>query len=177
MGEIAELGLKTFRLPILAGNDTSGTPVSYMSEAMDPMWSAIERGGLPVCFHIGEGVNQTSPQQLAVNMLVAFKGFRQTLGELIFGGVFDRHPRLRVVFAEAQINWVPGALQDAETLYDSYGHLIDPRPQHRPTHYWFEHCYATFIERRRGTVHARPHRRPPVDVEHGLPAPREHVGV
>jgi predicted TIM-barrel fold metal-dependent hydrolase len=143
--EIIGLGLKTFRLPILAGTGPSGAAVSYMAETMDPLWSAIERSGRPVCFHIGEGVNHTSRPQLAVNMLVAFKGFRQTLGELIFGGVFDRHPGLRVVFAEAQINWVPGALQDAETLYDSYAHLIDPRPMHRPSHYWFEHCYATFM--------------------------------
>jgi predicted TIM-barrel fold metal-dependent hydrolase len=143
--ELRSLGLKTFRLPIQPGRAPDGSEINFMSPAFGPFWSALEEAGLPVCFHIGEGVNFASPAGLAVMMMVNLSGFRRTLSELIFGGVFDRHPTLRVVFAEGQLNWVPGALQDAELLYDSYSTLIAPRPRHRPSHYWYEHCYATFM--------------------------------
>jgi predicted TIM-barrel fold metal-dependent hydrolase len=64
---------------------------------------------------------------------------------LIFGGVFDRHPKLQVVFAEGGISWIAPALQDAENIYDSFGNgegieHID----HRPSHYWHNNCHATF---------------------------------
>jgi hypothetical protein len=69
------------------------------------------------------------------------------LGELIFGGVFDRHPKLRVVFAEFGVSWVPVFLQDAEGAYDFVQPIIDDlkcRPAKRPSYYWHNHCYATF---------------------------------
>jgi hypothetical protein len=49
-----------------------------------------------------------------------------------------------VAFAEADLNWVPGALQTAEMTYDCYVGLLEPELQHRPTHYWHRNCYATF---------------------------------
>ena len=53
--------------------------------------------------------------------------FRKPFGQLLFGAVFDRHPKLQVVFAEGGIAWVPAALQDAEVLYDTFGNgdIID----------------------------------------------------
>src|SRR5262249_8363289 len=80
----------------------------------------------------------------ATNM-VLLAPFRKPLGQLIFGGVFDRHPKLQVVFAEGGLAWIPPALQDAENIYDSFGngegiYHID----HRPSHYWHNNCHATF---------------------------------
>ena len=46
-------------------------------------------------------------------MMETFGPFRRNLAQLIFGGIFDRHPDLKAVFVEAEINWVPGALQSA----------------------------------------------------------------
>jgi predicted TIM-barrel fold metal-dependent hydrolase len=108
------------------------------------LWEAVEDAGLPICFHAGEFF-KGGPGGLGVSMMVSFGPFRQTLGELIFGGIFDRHPTLQVVFAEAEINWVPGALQCASMIYENYPALIEPRIMHHPRHYWHNNCYATFI--------------------------------
>jgi predicted TIM-barrel fold metal-dependent hydrolase len=66
------------------------------------------------------------------------------LGNLIFGGILDRHPALQIVFAEGGINWVPGALQDAELTFGAHREIFDIVPKHRPSHYWRENLYATF---------------------------------
>jgi predicted TIM-barrel fold metal-dependent hydrolase len=63
----------------------------------------------------------------------------------VFGRVFDRHPKLQVVFVEAGISWVPNALHGADVIYNTYTPFITDRPDHHPSWYWFNHCYATFM--------------------------------
>jgi predicted TIM-barrel fold metal-dependent hydrolase len=78
-------------------------------------------------------------------MIETFGPFRRTLGQLIFGGIFDRHPDLKAVFVEAEINWVPGALQSASMIYECFQELIEPKINHHPRHYWQNNCYTTFM--------------------------------
>ncbi len=151
---IARLGLKTFMVPTQPGQRADGSPIYYGAPEMDGFWSAVEDSGLPLSIHIGEGFHSArgGPAALAIQIcddLGAGRGaFRRLLAEFIFAGVFDRHPRLKIVFAEGQINWIPGVLQDAENLYDTYAGLLDYTPKRRPSEYWHTHCYSTFINDR-----------------------------
>lgn len=142
---IASLGLKAIMTPISPGQKPDGTDINYASPEMEPFWSAIEDSGLPLCFHIGENIKVDSYGGLGTNFLVQMGGFRATWGTLVFGGIFDRHPRLRVVFVEAGISWAASTLQDADMSYESFSALMDPKPKHVPSWYWFNHCYATFM--------------------------------
>jgi predicted TIM-barrel fold metal-dependent hydrolase len=148
--QIKDLGLKTFMIPNRPGNHADGTAITYGSPRMEPFWDAVAEAGLPVCFHIAEGFELEGRGVFGALNLFAFAPFRLPLGHLIFGGVFDRHPDLQVVFAEGGISWVPSALQDAEAIYDSFGDLLAPRPLERPSHYWHKNCYATFQNDRLG---------------------------
>jgi predicted TIM-barrel fold metal-dependent hydrolase len=138
--QIVDLGFKTFMIPNVLGKDEKG----YTDPAMDRFWSVIEDAGLPVSFHIGEGPFLTSRGGLGASFLVQTAPFRSTFGQLIFGGVLDRHPKLRIVFAEGGINWAAAALQDAEMAYDTHRSAYDVVLKHRPSYYWNTNCYATF---------------------------------
>ena len=72
----------------------------------------IEATGLPVSFHIGENPPQTPNEfnSLPVGMMQSVSPFRDVFGKLIFGGILDRHPSLKIGFFEAGINWVRSAL-------------------------------------------------------------------
>jgi predicted TIM-barrel fold metal-dependent hydrolase len=141
--EAKALGLKTVLLPMYPKDDL-GRDLDYCSEEMETLWSAIEEAGLPVVYHVGEFA-KGGRGALGIGAMVGFGPFRKSLGELIFGGIFDRHPTLQVVFTEADINWVPGALQTATMVYEAQRDFIEPRIAHHPRHYWAKHCYATFI--------------------------------
>ena len=141
---LQDLGLKTFMLPTQPrGGD--GKAVSYADPRFEPFWSALERSGMPLCLHIGEGFNfqDTDKRALLAPFLQQMAPFRLPLAQMIFGGVFERHPAAKVVFAEGGISWVAPFLQDAEQFYDTYGQAIQPIPQ-RPGRYWRNNCYATF---------------------------------
>jgi len=143
--EIKALGLKTYMLPQHPGKTKEGVEIYYPSPEFEPLWNAVEGAGLPLCFHIGESGNAAGRNGWTTLVLERLGPFRRTFAQLVFGGIFDRNPGIRVVFVEAGINWVPGTLQDAEMIYDSFTDLLDPKPQLRPSEYWNKHCYAVFM--------------------------------
>jgi predicted TIM-barrel fold metal-dependent hydrolase len=140
--ELKDLGFKTFLLPITPRGE-GGASINYADPGMEPLWNAIDNSGLPICFHPGE-IFVDGPGGIGTRLLLNFAPFRKNFGELIFGGIFDRHPDLRVVFAEADLNWVPGAIQTAQMAYHCYRSLLVPQIEHDPEVYWHRNCYATF---------------------------------
>jgi predicted TIM-barrel fold metal-dependent hydrolase len=141
---IKEQGFKTYMIPISAGKSLDGKDLSYGGPEMDAFWDAADEVGLPVNFHIGENIKFESRGALGSLTLQHVAPFRKPLGQLIFGGVFDRHPDLKVVFTEGGISWIPTALQDAEMIYDCYDAMLQPALAHRPSYYWHNNCYGTF---------------------------------
>jgi predicted TIM-barrel fold metal-dependent hydrolase len=143
IAEVKALGLKSYLLPQFPKGE-AGVSLNYSVPEMAPLWEAAEEAGLPICFHVGE-VFHDGPGGLATTAMVNHSPFRKNLGELIFGGIFDRHPSLQVVFAEADLNWIPGALQTATMICEGYGSLLQPKIKLSPREYWNRNCYATFM--------------------------------
>jgi predicted TIM-barrel fold metal-dependent hydrolase len=140
---IKALGIKTLLLPQNPAG-AAGKSLNYCSPEMAPLWEALEDSGLPICFHVGEFFAD-GPGGVGTTSLTNFGPFRKNFGQLVFGGIFDRHPNLKVVFVEADINWIPGMLQCADAIYDRFPGLLQPEIKHRPTYYWHNNCYATIM--------------------------------
>jgi predicted TIM-barrel fold metal-dependent hydrolase len=68
--------------------------------------------------------------------------------QLMFAGVFDRFPTLRIFFAENQIGWIPHFLEQADDQYDWYRPAAERRGlaplQRTPSEYVRTHCYWGF---------------------------------
>lgn len=142
--QIVDLGLRTFMVPLNPGLNAAGKTIDYASKDMDRFWAAAAEAGLPVNFHIGEVPSTSSRGGFGTFFIVQAAPFRRVFGNLVFGGILDRHPELQVVFAEGGINWVPGAIQDAELTFGAHREIYDIIPRHRPGHYWHHNMYATF---------------------------------
>lgn len=144
MRQIVDLGLKTFMIPLTL---TPGS--SYSDPEFDRLWAVAAEAGLPVCLHVSEGLDLRHRGGRGASLMALFSPFRKHFGQLVFGGVFDRNPKLKIVFVEGSISWVPPALQDAEMLYDSFGDTLD-HMEHRPSYYWHNNCYGAFQHDRLG---------------------------
>jgi predicted TIM-barrel fold metal-dependent hydrolase len=140
-----ELGARCLMVPIKPGEDIDEQPIFYNDPKMDPLWDAISESGLPLAFHIGESVNSGPRGAAGTFVLVQMQGFRHIWGPLTFGGVFDRFPKLKVVFVEGGASWVASMLHDADMIYNSFPNGMDPKLKHPPSWYWRNHCYATFM--------------------------------
>ncbi|HEY1706629.1 MAG TPA: amidohydrolase family protein [Rhizomicrobium sp.] len=145
IARIEELGGRCLMLPNKPGKDVDGKNIHYNDPRMDPFWEAVSEFEIPLCFHIGEAIVQSRHGAAGTSVLAQMQGFRHQWGMLTFGGVFDRFPKLKVVFVEAGICWVASMLHDADMAANSFPSMMEPKLKHPPSWYWRNHCYATFM--------------------------------
>ena len=119
--------------------------------AWDPFWAAAEETGLPVSFHIGKGVSQVrvAPRswELAAFAAVGPMQLDEPLAMMIYSGVLERHPKLRLVLAESGIGWLPYfvARMDATAL-KHVPNAEDYKLKAKPSEIFHRQIFATFEE-------------------------------
>ena len=71
----------------------------------------------------------------------------------IMGGVFERFPRLKVVFVEPGLGWVPWWLYIVDDLTQRQGYDF-PAITELPSHYFRQNVFLTFIDEPNAVRHA-----------------------
>jgi predicted TIM-barrel fold metal-dependent hydrolase len=142
----------------------------------EPFWSACEELGLVLSVHAGWGQaqgtfyeffasmmgTQTDPslgiaalRERLVNAeespLALDIGPRRAMWQLMLGGVFDRHPKLRLAITEVRADWVPLTLAQL----DRRAAELDTPFKKRPSEYFAAHCGVTPSSIRRSEVQMR----------------------
>jgi len=138
--EMKTLGLRGVMLPGVPGEKDYDDPM------WDPFWEAAIALGLPPSFHIlttpGEFTRARGP---ALNYAVAIiRANQDIIGMLIFGGVFERHPALRIVCVEADAGWAPHWMYRMDHYYTRHHHLRQRGLVRLPSEQFREHVYLTF---------------------------------
>ena len=155
---------------VLISNWPSGN--GMLSRDDDPFWAAAVDEGLPVSIHI----NIISRKQRAAGRKAAAKAgnalydmsseatrakaiggmshvFSMAAGNItsmLFTGVFDRLPELKVCWIETGVGWLPHFIDCLDDRYwrnRSWGDLPIKQP---PSYYWYQNNAATFISDRSG---------------------------
>ena len=121
------------------------------SPEWEPFWAAAEETGTVVCAHIGDASGTPYPpnehgQSLAHFSQVPFIPVGRQIAQVVFSGVFDRHPNLKVGVAECRIGWLPFLFQWMDRCYND--RLPDKIYQNKekPTHYIRNNMWFTFEE-------------------------------
>jgi predicted TIM-barrel fold metal-dependent hydrolase len=135
----------------------SGCPPTHSPShvALDPVWAQAQEAGIPIVFHVG-GTGDVIDFHYFDNGLpippdfhggeenfrsVDYMGIpvqpAQTLATMIFDGVFDRFPALRVGVIEQGAIWVPSWMRQMEAAFEAF-HRHEERLrvlEHRPSDY------------------------------------------
>jgi len=93
----------------------------YNDPIYEPLWDACEDLQIPLLAHVGGGdlANYPSTSGRLMAMAEVYWLNRRSLWHLIFGGVFERHPSLKVVFTEQRCSWVPAEIDFLDSIYDA----------------------------------------------------------
>jgi uncharacterized protein len=116
----------------------------YDNPMWDTFWTAVEEYDLPVNIHIltRQGGPQVGANPIVDGVVLPIPAFR-TIAEMITGGVFDRHPKLKVISVENDIGWMPNYLKRLEWYSWRFGPRF-PNLKRNAAEYWREQVYATF---------------------------------
>jgi predicted TIM-barrel fold metal-dependent hydrolase len=118
---------------LAAGLIPVGLPTgrTYADPAFDVLWDVAASVDVPLSLHIGTyraspdrqkapviaGAQLATPKPAQTSFATADYWVRQALGDLVFSGVFERHPRLRVVSAEHEVGWLPFFVERMDYTY------------------------------------------------------------
>ena len=134
--------------------------------AWEPFWALAEEVDIPIGFHLAVLVKKTrldEDDRGAANLVttVASRFAKEAPGlqllepitGLIFTGVLDRHPQLKIVMAEAGLAWVPSMIQGLDIWYQRTkdgrrltGDGPITLPQMLPSEYFHRQIWISFVD-------------------------------
>ena len=141
--------LPGIRTPYLGRWPSAGP---YIDPEDDKFWAAAEEMGVPVSIHVSvsSGVGSPAPPDPDRRLPGARGELRHiaTPGnclELINSGVFDRFPKLHVVFAECDSSWIPYAKEQFDDRFLRHSSKIRPDIKRLPSAYFDENIFTTYV--------------------------------
>jgi predicted TIM-barrel fold metal-dependent hydrolase len=122
----------------------------------NPVWDAVAEVELPVHFHtIGHGlpdVSKVPPKAGRAAFAATITSFQMYMGEvlmaMIFAGVLEHHPKLKLVIGESGIGWLPYILDRMDLEWEDQFQDLDLKM--KPSEYWRRQCFATYQSDRIG---------------------------
>ncbi len=139
----AEQGMKGVIIPTVPGE---GLP-PYYDTIYDAIWAVCQDLEMPVHIHGGGGTPNYGNYGVTSMLMYATEATyfsQRNLYILLWGGVFERFPRMQVVFTETRADWVPGALQllDGIARAPFFSHIKDI-VKLKPSEYFARQCHVT----------------------------------
>jgi predicted TIM-barrel fold metal-dependent hydrolase len=131
-----------------------GSP-DLANRAWDPLWEVCADLELPVHFHIGSSLtamnffgqyfweSQHEYVKPAIGGAMLFIGNARVVINTIFAGVFDRHPKLKMVSVESGIGWVPFILETMDWELPENAPVQAAELDRAPSEYFKTNWYAT----------------------------------
>ena len=158
IGEYSKAGFRGVQIP------TRIKDSGYYEAKYEPIWAALEETGMIVNVHTSatqgvarkhyEGPRDVDPKKQSLGLANKQAPAQQFLGNLILSGVFDRHPRLKVVCAEFDVGWVANLVQQVDywfgraNTYDAEKN-INKQP---PSAYFKSNAFFTYQDDRAGVL-------------------------
>ena len=139
-----------------------GEAYPYHLETYDPLWAAAQDLGLPLGMHLsaccmGPGQRSIFTKDWQAPDAAAYSAtqdywVRRSVGCMIFAGIFERFPRLKVVIVEHELAWLPYFLKQMDFHYRELSQTAPYRFRNQllPSDFFRTHVFTTFQEDRIG---------------------------
>jgi predicted TIM-barrel fold metal-dependent hydrolase len=116
----------------------------------NPMWDAAAASGLPVHFHTiggpGRDYSKLSGKTLLAARAASITSFQMHMADvlmsIVFAGVLEARPSLKIVIGEAGTGWIPYILDRMDAEWEDQFRELDLKM--KPSGYWYRQCYATY---------------------------------
>jgi predicted TIM-barrel fold metal-dependent hydrolase len=123
----------------------------FTSDYYDPFWEAAQDMNMPVNLHILKGFNYSRFERTGLDTYRTAVNTKLTdaansLFDIVFGGVLARFPRLKLVYVENEVAWLPFFVHEWDKYYKRFRTKMPlPFMEKLPGEYVTEQVYATFF--------------------------------
>ena len=113
-----------------------------------PLYARVEELGIPMCLHLGAVPVLPAWPGYAPQMARAVIAVRsissqiQVMTNVLFSGILDRFPKLKLISVESGVGWIPYLLETADHTYDTFRTYAGDLS--RPSDAFRRNCYANF---------------------------------
>ena len=130
------------------------TEEDYDDESFEPLWAACAEMDMPICFHVFSSRKKAAEKSMGGNVRgkqkinmwhAAIRTNQDIIGMFIYGGIFDRHPGLKLVCVEADAGWVPHFAYRMDHNYARHRYWQKaPDLKRQPSEYLMDNVWFTF---------------------------------
>ena len=122
----------------------------YSHRDYEPFWAAAQSLSMPLSLHIltarqGTGANPTGGSGFLLSLATLHHQIERSLSVLVYGGVLEKFPGLRIVSAENDVGWMAYFMYRLDTVQNRLGALGGMKLPMRASEYIKRQVYATFI--------------------------------
>ena len=150
LAEIRDAAAHGLRGALLPKSPASG---AWGDDAWAPVWHKLVELDWPANFHVGgsplglaASSGSAGPSAFFTSMVATKFQMPLTLGELVMGGVLNRHPELKVVSVEGQIGWIPFWKYYLDHAYEKHRWHRNVHFDELPSYYIDRQVFYTFME-------------------------------
>jgi predicted TIM-barrel fold metal-dependent hydrolase len=124
----------------------------FHSEHYDKFWVAAQELEAPVSLHIltGHSYNKDKSRRKGVehyrgSVNLKLMDIANAIFEMVFYGVLQKYPKLKIVTVENEIGWLPFMFQQWDYYYRRFRGVNPPPITRDPSEFFREQIYSTFF--------------------------------
>lgn len=123
----------------------------FTSDYYDPFWEAAQDLNMPANLHILTGFNYSRFERKGLDVYRATVNQKladaaNTLFDLVFSGAMERFPRLKFVYVENEVAWMPFFVHEWDKYFIRHSPRAPvPAMKKLPSEYVNKQVYATFF--------------------------------
>jgi predicted TIM-barrel fold metal-dependent hydrolase len=116
-----------------------GTAFPAIEKVYNDVVAAAGTNDLDEMLRHADAVSEESVQ-FFFNFLNKNLDSRQPLWQMMLGGVFDRHPDLKLELTEIRLDWIPATLEHLDEIWEKNRDVLPAKRP--PSEYWKTNCLA-----------------------------------
>jgi predicted TIM-barrel fold metal-dependent hydrolase len=122
--------------------------VPPFEDEWDEFWAVAHEVGIPIHFHLSGGMHSVAfvGWQRPVAVAVSPMQLDEALAGMLFSGIFERHPNVRLVLGESGLGWLPYFLDRLDHEFHKYRDASVGRLEAEPSEYFRRHVFLTYEE-------------------------------